>query len=143
MYVAIRQRNVYTYVHTHIHYAQSTDSDHPWISLRKPRIHALHNDPRIHTNMWFAQQNSWMVCADCESAVCTRMVQVRTLRITSTTCICIELTLMKMWMCENQHNSQEKATVMCKRWNYRKHSQAYVPINQFLTSVTGLFRLQG
>ena len=32
---------------SYICYAQSTDSDHPSILLRKPRIRALHNNPRI------------------------------------------------------------------------------------------------
>ena len=31
----------------YICYAQSTDSDHPRILLHKPRIRALHNNPRI------------------------------------------------------------------------------------------------
>ena len=36
----------------YFHYAQSTDSDHPRILLRKPRIRALHNNPRIaHANL--------------------------------------------------------------------------------------------
>ena len=53
-------------MHAHIHvyvcayacsivyicYAQSTDSDHPRILLRKPRIRALRNNPRIaHANL--------------------------------------------------------------------------------------------
>ena len=39
-------------------YAQSTDSDHPRILLRKPRIRALRNNPRIaHANLGSARNH--------------------------------------------------------------------------------------
>ena len=44
--------NIKYYNMYYICYAQSTDSDHPRILLRKPRIQALHNNARIaHANV--------------------------------------------------------------------------------------------